>query len=251
MTEAAVGIRCPECAGGRRGMRRVTGAATTPQRAVRGTTVATTTLIAINVIVFLAELAQGVGVTGAGSSTLVDDFGLRAAPVADGEWYRLVTSAFLHASILHILFNMYVLWIVGGALERYLGPWRMLAIYFSSVLWGAAGALLLSPNALTVGASGGIFGLMAGMLIVERQQGIAFLGSSIGGLLVINLVITFLIPNISIGGHLGGIVGGAAAALVISALGRRHVAYGKIGPPIAAGLLVLSAGAVAVAIAVV
>jgi membrane associated rhomboid family serine protease len=127
----------------------------------------------------------------------------------------------------------------------------MLAIYFSSVLWGAAGALLMSPNSLTVGASGGIFGLMAGMLVVERQQGIAFLGSSIGGLLVINLVITFLIPNISIGGHLGGIVGGAAAALVISALGRRHVAYAKIGPPVAAGLLALGAGAVAVAIAVV
>jgi membrane associated rhomboid family serine protease len=251
MTEAAVGIRCPECAGGRRGVRRVAGAAGAPRRAVRGTTVATTTLIAINVIVFLAELAQGVGLSGAGSSTLVDDFGLRAGPVADGEWYRLVTSAFLHASILHILFNMYVLWIVGGALERYLGPWRMLAIYFSSVLWGAAGALLMSPNSLTVGASGGIFGLMAGMLVVERQQGIAFLGSSIGGLLVINLVITFLIPNISIGGHLGGIVGGAAAALVISALGRRHVAYAKIGPPVAAGLLALGAGAVAVAIAVV
>jgi membrane associated rhomboid family serine protease len=249
MTEAAVGIRCPECAGGRRGLRRIAEGPTTV--AARTSTAATAVLIAINVVVFIGELAQGVGFRGVGGSRLVRDFALRGHEVADGEWWRLVTSAFLHASFLHIAFNMYALWLIGGALERYLGPARMLAIYFSAVLWGSAGALIFSPNSLTVGASGGVFGLMAAMLVVERQQGVAFLGSSVGGLLVINLVITFLLPGISVGGHIGGILGGAAAALVLSWFGRGHVAYGRLRAPVAMALVALGAGAVVVALAAV
>ncbi len=149
--------------------------------------------------------------------------------VADGEWYRMITGGFLHASVIHVAFNMYLLWILGSALERYAGPGRFLAIYFTAILWGSAGALVMSPNALTVGASGGVFGLMAALYLLERQRGVALLGSTVGMLLLLNLVITFVIPGISVGGHVGGIVGGAAAGFVLSGYGRGHMAYGRLG----------------------
>lgn len=246
MTQAAVGMRCPECAGGGSG-------APAPVRRVRaaaagGAAVATTVLVAVNVLVYLAEMAQGVGVSGVGGSQIVQDGAVFGPAVADGEWYRMVTGGFLHAGIFHIAFNMYLLWFLGGALERYAGPGRMLAIYFSAILWGSAGALLLSPNGLTVGASGGVFGLMAAVYLLERQRGVALLGSSVGMLLLLNLVITFVLPGISIGGHLGGIVGGAAAALVLSGFGRGHLAYGKVGAQGWGAIAALMVGAVVVGV---
>ncbi len=227
MTQAAVGMRCPECAGGGR-------RAPAPIRRMRaaersGTAIATTTLVVVNVLVYLAELLQGVGVSGVAGSALVRDGAVYGPAVADGEWYRMVTGGFLHASVFHILFNMYLLWILGSALERYAGAGRFLAIYFTAILWGSAGALVLSPDSLTVGASGGVFGLMAALYLLERQKGVSLLGSTVGMLLLLNLAITFLIPGISVGGHLGGILGGAAAAFVLSGFGRGHLAYGRIG----------------------
>ena len=229
MTQAAVGVRCPECSG-RGGRTRVV----TPARRLRAASqspIATGVLVAINVLVFIAEMAQGVGFGGLGGSDLVQDGAIVGPPIADGEWWRLVTGGFLHANLIHIGFNMYLLWILGGAFERYAGPWRLLAVYFSAILWGSAGALLLEPDALTVGASGGVFGLMAAVYLLERQRGVALLGSSVGVLLLLNLVITFAIPGISIGGHIGGILGGAAAGYVLSGFGRGHLAYGRVGVP--------------------
>jgi membrane associated rhomboid family serine protease len=156
----------------------------------------------------------------------------------------------VHAGMIHLLFNMLVLWWLGGALERYAGSLRFGSIYFASVIWGAVGALLLSPNALTVGASGGIYGLMAALLVLERQRGIALLGSGVGVFLLLNLAITFIIPGISIGGHLGGLAGGFIAALVLSGLGRSHMAYGRLAPAIAAGMAVVLVGGFALAVAI-
>lgn len=227
MTQAAVGVRCPECAG-RGGRTRVV----TPIRRMRAgsqTAVATGVLVAVNVLVFVAEMAQGVGLRGLGGSDLAQDGAIVGPPIADGEWWRLVTGGFLHANLIHLGFNMYLLWILGGALERYAGPWRMLAIYFSAILWASAGALLMEPDALTVGASGGVFGLMAAVYLLERQRGVALLGSTVGVLLLVNLVITFAIPGISIGGHIGGLLGGAAAGFVLSGFGRGHLAYTRLG----------------------
>jgi membrane associated rhomboid family serine protease len=251
MTQAAVGVRCPECARGGgpgSGGRRLRA----PRVAQRSdTAVATVVLIAVNVLVYLAEMAQGVGVRGVGGSRLVQDGAVYGPAVADGEWWRMVTGGFLHAGLIHIGFNMYLLWILGSALERYAGPARMLAIYFSAILWGSAGALLLSPDSLTVGASGGVFGLMAALFLLERQRGVALLGSTVGMLLLLNLVITFLLPGVSMGGHLGGIAGGAAAALILSRFGRGHLAYGRQGPQgwIAIGALMVGAVVVGVAVA--
>jgi membrane associated rhomboid family serine protease len=249
MTQAAVGVRCPECAG-RGGRTRVV----SPVARMRDGTqapIATGVLVAINVLVFIAEMAQGVGLRGLGGSDLAQDGAIVGPPIADGEWWRLVTGGFLHANLIHLGFNMYLLWILGGAFERYAGPWRLLAVYFSALLWGSAGALLLAPDSLTVGASGAVFGLMAALYLLERQRGVALLGSSVGVLLLLNLVITFAIPGISIGGHIGGILGGAAAGYVLSGLGRGHMAYGRIGASGWGAVVGLMAGAVVVSLLIV
>ncbi len=242
MTSAAVGFRCPECAG--EGSR--TAAAVRRLPGVRSdAAVATTVLVGLNVLVYLVEMAQSGGV-GVGNAAIIYDWGLFGPAVADGEWYRIVTSGFLHGSLIHIGFNMYLLWILGGALERYAGTARMLAIYFSSLLWGSALVLLITPDSLTIGASGAVFGLMAAMLLLERQRGIALLGSSVGALLLINLLLTFTISNISIGGHIGGLLGGAAAGFILSGYGRGHMAYGRLGVAGWSSVGALMAAAVAV-----
>jgi membrane associated rhomboid family serine protease len=247
MTQAAVGVRCPECAGRSR-------AAPIARGSVAGRTgaaVATTALVVVNVLVYLAEMVQGVGFRGVSGSALVEDGSVFGPAIADGEWWRLVTGGFLHASIIHIAFNMYLLWILGGALERYAGTARFLAIYFAGLLWGSAGALVLSPDSHTVGASGAVFGLMAALYLLERQRGVALLGGSVGALLLINLAFSFLFPGISIGGHVGGIVGGAAAGFVLSGYGRGHLAYGRVGVPGWAAMFGLMVAAVVVSVLVV
>jgi membrane associated rhomboid family serine protease len=245
MTPAAVGIRCPECAGGGR-------TAPSPmlgRRAranVREMPVVTVGILVVCVAVFLAEVAQGVGLQGVGSSSIVRDLGVSGPTVAAGEWWRLLSTSVVHAGVVHLAFNMLALWWLGGALERFAGSVRMLVIYVSAVLWGSAGALLLSPDGLTVGASGGVFGLMAALLVIERSHGVALLGGGIGMLLVLNLGITFLIPGISVGGHLGGLIGGGLAALALSGWGRGHLAYGRPTPVVvgsAAAVLVVGAAA--------
>jgi membrane associated rhomboid family serine protease len=126
----------------------------------------------------------------------------------------------------------------------------MLLIYFTAILWGSAGALIVNPDALTIGASGGVFGLMAALFLLERQRGVALLGSSVGALLLLNLVITFVLPGISVGGHIGGILGGAAAGFVLSDFGKGHLAYSRLGVQAIALSAVLLVGAVVVGVAV-
>jgi membrane associated rhomboid family serine protease len=208
-------------------------------------------LIAVNVIVYFAEAAQGIGLRGTRGSSVIGDGAVYGPAIADGEWWRLLTAGFIHAGLVHLAFNMIALWWLGPALEGYLGSLRMSAIYLSSLLWGSAGALIASADARTVGASGGVYGLMAALLVIQRQRGMALLGSGVGALLGVNLVITFLVPGISIGGHLGGLVGGAAAAYALSAFGRGHVAYGRMGAPVAASVVALLVAAVGVSLAVV
>ena len=237
MVQAAVGVKCPECAG------RPTGAARLKPRPVaRGTAYVTMTLIAINVAVFVLQILTDGGSLGRGVGGDIAANGWLDAPdVAAGEWWRLVTSAFLHAGIVHLAFNMIALWYLGTAFEAYVGPLRFGLIYLGSVLWGSAGALIFAPLSPTVGASGGVFGLMAAILVLQRQRGVSILGD-VGIWLGINLVITFTLPGISIGGHLGGIVGGAATAYALSGFGKGHMAARTMKPAAVAataGVLVL------------
>lgn len=242
MTQAAVGVRCPECSG------KATGVARLKPRAVqRGTTYVTMFLIAVNVIAFIAQSATDTGSVGRGIGGSVSSRGwIEAIPIADGEWWRIVTGAFLHGGVVHLAFNMIALWYLGNAFESYIGPLRFSLIYLSSVLWGSAGALLMSSvGTPTVGASGGVFGLMAAVLVLERQRGVSLLGD-VGLWLGINLVITFALPGISVGGHLGGIVGGALAALALSAFGKHHMAARKFRPEaLVAVVAVIVVGAIA------
>ncbi len=246
---AAVGMKCPDCAGVPRpgSVRQRTRGLDLGLRT--GGAPLTIGIVALCMAIAVVEFAQGVTVSGANAGIAID-LGLFGPFVADGQWYRIITSAFVHAGMIHLLFNMIVLWWLGGALERYAGSARTGAIYLASITWGAAGALLLAPDALTVGASGGIYGLMAARLVLERQQGIALLGSGVGVFLLLNLAITFIIPGVSIGGHLGGLVGGFLAALALSGAGRGHMAHGRLAPAIIAGTAAVIVGGFAVAVVV-
>jgi membrane associated rhomboid family serine protease len=212
MTPTPVGMRCPECASQRtKVVRNPTG---TPGGSAFP---ATYVLIAINVIVFLAEIASGSGGLGEQRGSLVVDFGLYGPFVAEGEWYRLVTSGFLHASFIHIGFNMILLFFLGRLLEPALGTPRFLVLYFASLLAGSFGALVVEPNGLTIGASGAVFGLAGAVFVIARGRGMDALAGQIGFLIVFNLIFSFVSPRISVGGHIGGLVGGIICALVIVA----------------------------------
>ncbi len=252
MRFAPVGIRCPDHSGEAQGAAKVT--RTVRRAGLEGTgAIVTKALIALNVLVFGVNLAQGASVTGNGGSLYVDGFLIGRAftgesfiGVAEGEWWRLLSSAFLHGGVIHLGLNMLVLWMIGSAMEEALGRARFLGIYLVSGLAGAAGALLLSePNEPTVGASGAIFGLLGAALVLERQRN-SVLAGSVLPIILLNLVFTFAIPNISIGGHLGGLAGGALCALALSRFGRGHAAYGNPGVAGIGGLVAIAALAVAV-----
>jgi membrane associated rhomboid family serine protease len=200
---------------------------------------ATKTLVALNVAVFVATAFQG-GAVGRGGD-LQSRLALYGPAVTSGEWYRLVTAGFVHYGVIHVGFNMVLLYRFGEMLERAVGRVQFVALYLAALLAGSFGALLLSPTALTAGASGAVFGLVGAAAVGMRQRGINVWQSGVGGLLVINLIITFVIPGISIGGHLGGLAGGAVTGSVM--LGprpsRRSAAEG-----VAVALVIAAAAAV-------
>jgi membrane associated rhomboid family serine protease len=235
MTATPVGMRCPDCAGRKQRVHTL--------RSMHVDPIVTYVLIAVNVLMFLGAGAGGSFLTGSGDASRVFlDFALFGPAVDQGDYWRLVTSGFLHSGLLHIGFNMYILYWLGTMLEPSLGHPRFLALYLTSLLAGSFGALLLSPNAVTVGASGAVFGLMGAAFVMQRARGIDPMQSGIGPVILFNLALSFIIPNISIGGHLGGLVGGAAAAFVMDRLAGR---VRGAAAPIAACLAIGAAAAVA------
>ncbi len=232
---APVGIRCPEHSGRPQGVQRVTHGVRRASFEGAGARV-TRALIGINVLVYVVELVQGGGVNGTSGSIYehgvliaraLDSHG-HLVGVAYGDYWRLLTAAFLHYGPIHLLLNMFALYWFGSLLEQRIGSGKFLLLYLVSGLAGSAGALIASPLTPTVGASGAIFGILGAGLVLERQRDYVFGGSALG-VIVINLVLTLSIPNISIGGHLGGLVGGALCALGMTRFGRTHAAYGNPG----------------------
>src|SRR5919108_3144585 len=203
MTSTPVGMRCPECA--RRGATRVR-----TMRSVSEEPSLTYILIGINVLAGIGSLLGSGG--GATSGALTHDGGLSAHFIADGEYWRLITAGFLHAGLFHLMFNMFALYVLGTMLEPAMGRVRFGLVYFVSLLAGSFGAILVEPNAPTVGASGAIFGLMGAAIVVLRHHGISFAESGLAVWLGLNLLITFTVSNISIGGHIGGLIGGGPGA---------------------------------------
>ena len=235
MTSTPVGMRCPECARQRTKVRGMSSVSSEP--------VLTYVLMGICVVAFIGEVAGGASATGSGfgGSRLFGEGALNGPAVADGDYWRVLTAGFLHAGFFHLLFNMFSLWILGTMLEPAIGRLRFGLIFFVSLLAGSFGALLVDPNSLTVGASGGIFGLMGAAVVVMRNRGINPMESGLGLWIGLNLIITFAVPNISIGGHIGGLIGGALAALVLFDLPDRARV-----PPVAANLICAGLGAAAV-----
>ena len=248
MTFGAVGIRCPDHAS-------ATGRAPAPKQAARRAAatvsrrgpIVTQALIAINVGVYLLQLLMGAGLSaragwiyehGVLVSSAIDSSG-QIVGVAEGDWWRLVTAMFLHYGPLHLGMNMLVLWFIGPPLEDYFGHGRYALVYLVAGLAGSAGALIWSPNALTVGASGAIWGIMGAALVLEARRIYVFGGQAMG-LVVLNLAFTFLIPGISIGGHVGGLIGGALCALAFSSFRRS---------PALATVSIVAVGVLSVAVA--
>jgi membrane associated rhomboid family serine protease len=247
MVFSAVGIKCPECAAQAPGVRK----ATKRVRSVAGTStdfIVTKTLIAINVVVYLLQATSGGTLTNPAGEVFQKGY-LRAFEVANGEWWRLVTNAFLHGSVIHLGFNMLMLWWFGRPLEGLLGRARFLAVYFIAVLAGSAGALILAPTAATIGASGAVFGILGAGLILERSNMAVFGGTALL-IVLFNLSYTLLVrPSyISIGGHIGGLIGGALAVLVLSRFGRGHAVYGRLDPTVIGGLVGLAVASVVISI---
>jgi membrane associated rhomboid family serine protease len=246
MVFAPVGIRCPEHAGRPQGAARVS--IGVRRAAFEGTgALVTKAMIAVNVLVFLANLAQGASLNQNAGSIFLRGALYIPGGLDQGEWYRLITAAFLHANLFHLGMNMVVLWIVGAPVEQAIGRGRFLALYLVSGLAGSAGALLLSPDALTVGASGAIFGILGAALVLESQRNYV-LGGQAFGLIAFNLIITFTFSTyISIGGHLGGLVGGGLSMLALSRFGRTHAIYGRPGIVGILGLVAVGVASVAIA----
>ena len=235
MTPTPVGMRCPECSKDRTQVRTLRSTATEP--------IVTYVLIAINVIVFLASGQFGVGST-SGGTTLFDKGALYGPAVANGDWWRIATSGFLHAGLLHIGFNMYLLYLLGVMLEPAIGSVRFAAVYITALLAGSFGALLATA-APSLGASGAVFGLMGAMVVELRARRLSVMESGIGGLILINLILSFSIANISVGAHVGGLIGGALAGLALRAAGDRFKTLGLLACVALAAISV--AGAIAVA----
>src|SRR5262245_810920 len=242
MTFAPVGIRCPEHAT----VGRPTGTAQRTARQVRRGFLghpapATVVLVLANVAVYLVTVYQGSGPNLPGGS-LFNDWALQGFAVANGDWYRLVTAMFLHGSLLHLGFNMLALWWLGSIVEQAMGSLRFLLVYFVSGLAGSAGALLLSnPVQVTVGASGAIYGILGALLILEWLQTGSLAGPAMT-LIVLNLALSLVIPGISVGGHLGGLIGGIAATWVLTQ--TRYARSPLIGP----GIVILI-GVISIAVA--
>jgi membrane associated rhomboid family serine protease len=242
MHDAAVGHQCPECvAEGRRSQRQ----ARTVFGAARGAGqagYATITLIMANILMLLLSAASstspgqaliGFGYGGmlGGETPLMDRLAVIGQVklanglvipygVANGEYYRLFTAMFMHYGILHLLMNMWALWILGRALEAMFGSARFLAVYLVCGIGGNVAAYLFQPLALSAGASTAIFGLFAVLFVALRRLRLST--ASVVPIIIINLVFTFSVPGISIAGHLGGFIAGVAVGAGVAYAPQRN-----------------------------
>jgi membrane associated rhomboid family serine protease len=263
--EAPVGYQCPQCAEGGAPVRRLVDVANAAPL-TRG----------------LVYVIGGLYVLTMAVPGLIDMFGLRPILLAPGgpevlasaPWYSpgslalvvgepwlLITSAFLHANLMHVGFNGLLLWQLGHMLEPILGRSRFAALYLAGLAGGGLGVVLISwvttlagiaelplvqqvlggnPFQATIGASGAVFGLMGAAMVNLRARGINPWKTSIGTLVLLNLVITFVIPQVSVGGHLGGLLGGAVAGKLLM-VGREQARRATIRTTaFGVGMLVLA-----------
>ncbi len=248
MNQAAVGFQCPTCV--REGSR-TTRQATSPYGGKRSDNPALTSqvLIALNLAVWL--LMSATGGSGSpwfyrfvliprGADAIVDGTRQFVPGVADGAYWQLATSAFTHLSLFHIGFNMMALWVLGPQLEMVLGRARFLTVYLLSGLAGSAAVYwLTATNTPTLGASGAIFGLMGALLVLAfKVHGSV---SAILPWIAFNFVLTFLVPNISWQGHLGGFLGGLLLAALFAYAPRASRSRWQFAGSVALAVLLVAA----------
>lgn len=250
MTPTSVGMRCPECSRERTKVRTLR----TPTSRYSAWEV----LIALNVVVFLAEVATGVTLGGSDSGW-VYAHGSLFGPAISGsnpyarfipgthQYWRLLTSGFLHAGLIHIGLNMMSLWFVGRVLEPAIGTRNFCAIYFASLLAGSFGALAFTPDLPSLGASTAIFGVFGALIVVAHARGIPLWQSGLGPSLAINLVFTLTVSGISVGGHIGGFVGGLVCGWFVVELHerRRRQSLALLGCAVVGVISIVAAIAVA------
>jgi membrane associated rhomboid family serine protease len=240
MTPTPVGMRCPECSRERTKVRTV--------RSLPSTPTLTQVLIAINVIVFVAEEATGATLSGGTGGTVLTKGALFGPSITQShEYWRLVSSGFLHYSFLHILFNMVFLYFMGNLLEPAIGRLNFGLVYFVSLLSGSFGALVFQPDVPTVGASGACFGVLGALIVVAYYRRIPIWQSGLGVTVLINVLFTLSVRGISLGGHLGGFIGGMITGWLVVELAerRRMKAMAVMGCVLVAAVSV--GGAIAVA----
>ena len=231
MQQASVGFHCPECT-------KSSGQKTVRVNQLGTNPVVTNALIALNLAIFVYGIGPGLETKG----QVISDGGLAGPFVAAGEWYRILSSGFLHANAIHIGFNCLVLYQLGRLMEPVLGRARFLLVYLVALLSGSFGVLLLDPNSITVGASGAVFGLMGAAVAAMRSRGINPFQTGLGSTIVLNLVITFSLPGISIGGHVGGLIGGFVAGWILTDVGPATWKNPAIPTALVAALGVLVVG---------
>ena len=242
MRPAAVGFQCPECV--KEGNRSIREKRTLfGGRVGGGDGVMTKILIGLCVAAFLRQRADDtftleyamLGYRGR------DGFAIPDVGVAGGEYFRMITSAFLHADFIHIAFNMYALYAFGPTLEQALGTARFLAVYVLSALGGSVAVYLITPSSLAVGASGAIFGLFGAYFVVARR--VRADTSQIVGLIAINLLLGAVIKDISNEAHIGGLLVGAGVTYVLAhtaRLAQRDIVQGVAVAAVAVVLVVLT-----------
>lgn len=239
MISAPVGFHCPECVrSGNKSVRQPT----TPLggKIHERRDLVTKVLVGVNAAIWLIAVL-------AGSRQLLEPFALATEVrfpggplegVVYGDWYRMLSAAFVHVDFWHIALNMLALWILGSILEPVLGRWRFITLYGLSALGGSAVSLLgLGPGEIGIGASGAVFGLFGTLFVVARRFGRDV--SSVVVILVINAVISFTVPNIDWRAHLGGLITGAVLAFAFAhAPGRRRTMYGVLASALLAVVIV-------------
>jgi membrane associated rhomboid family serine protease len=235
MNEASVGHQCPECVADGRRTQRPARTAFGGSAAGRAGT-ATRVLVGVNALAMVMSVVSGgsTAIAGGGwggllgGSTPLTEWGAVLGSayygpvgqetlhgIAHGEWYRLFTAMFLHYGVLHLLMNMYALWFLGRDIERVLGPLRFIGLYLLAGLGGNVAAYVFTaPNSMTAGASTAVFGLMAAIFVLLKRLNLSI--APILPVIVINVIFTFVASNISVAGHLGGLVVGGAVATVLA-----------------------------------
>jgi membrane associated rhomboid family serine protease len=254
MTPTSVGMRCPECA------REKTKVRNMRDISVPGTWSATNILIGINVIVFLAEVASGVTLGGNDSGTVfyhgalfgpaISGFNQYTLPAGIGgthQYWRLLTSGFMHEGLIHIALNMMSLWFVGRSLEPAIGKKYFVGIYMASLFAGSFGSLLFEPMAATVGASAAIFGVFGALIMVAHARRIPLWQTGLIPILLFNLVFTASDSNISLGGHLGGLIAGLITGWMVTEWGERRRQHQWVYLGLLAVTVISIIGAIAVA----